>query len=48
MASLTKIMTCLASLMLAKEIKLNINKEYFTVTKDCAGCCGTSAYLVTD
>lgn len=48
MASLTKIMTCLCSLLLARELNLNPNKTFFTVSKDCAGCTGTTAYLVTD
>ena len=47
-ASLTKIMTALVSILLAKELKVNLHTTFFTVSKDCAGCCGTTAFLVTD
>ena len=46
MASLTKIMTALTSILLYKELKLNPATTYFTVSSSCAGCNGTSAFLV--
>jgi len=45
MASLTKIMTCLVSLHLASELKLDINKTWFKVSKKAADTIGTSANL---
>lgn len=48
MASLTKVMTALVSIMLAEELNLNMSSTYFTVSKSAAGCCGTTAFLVTD
>jgi D-alanyl-D-alanine carboxypeptidase len=45
MASLTKIMTCLVSLHLANEMKLDINKTWFKVSKRAADTIGTSANL---
>jgi serine-type D-Ala-D-Ala carboxypeptidase (penicillin-binding protein 5/6) len=48
MASLTKIMTALVSIMLSKELNLDPNTTYFTVSNTAAGCCGTTAYLVAD
>ena len=48
MASLTKIMTALVSIMLVKELDLNMSNTYFTVGRSSAGCCGTTAFLVAD
>lgn len=45
MASLTKIMTCLVSLHLASEMKLDIHKTWFKVSKRAADTIGTSANL---
>ena len=48
MASLTKIMTAVVSILLAHELNLNLASTYFTVDSSSAGCCGTSAFLVSD
>ena len=48
MASLTKIMTALVSIMLAQELNLDLSTTYFTVSSSSAGCCGTTAFLVSD
>jgi D-alanyl-D-alanine carboxypeptidase len=48
MASLTKIMTAVVSILLARELNLNLTSTYFTVDKTSAGICGTSAFLVTE
>ncbi len=45
MASLTKIMTCIVSLQLAQDMKLNINKTWFKVSQLAANMTGTSANL---
>jgi len=45
MASLTKIMTCLVSLHLATELKLDLHKTWFKVSKKAADTIGTSANL---
>jgi D-alanyl-D-alanine carboxypeptidase len=45
MASLTKIMTCLVSIKLAKQHKLDIKPHFFKVSKNAAECTGTSANL---
>ena len=45
MASLTNIMTCLVSLHLASELKLDIHKTWFKVSKKAADTIGTSANL---
>lgn len=45
MASLTKIMTCLVSLQLATDLKLNIHKAFFKVSNLAANTIGTSANL---
>jgi len=45
MASLTKIMTCIVSLQLCQEFKLNINKTWFRVSQLAASMTGTSANL---
>ena len=45
MASLTKIMTTIVSLKLAKELNLDIKKVYFRVSALAAGTIGTSADL---
>lgn len=46
MASLTKIMTCYLSLNLAAEMKLDIEKTWFLVSKKASEMCGTSANLL--
>jgi len=46
MASLTKIMTALVSIKLAQELNLDWNNTYFTVSSRCAGCLGTTAFLI--
>jgi D-alanyl-D-alanine carboxypeptidase len=45
MASLTKIMTCVVSLQLAADLKLNIHKTWFRVSQLAANIIGTSANL---
>jgi D-alanyl-D-alanine carboxypeptidase len=45
MASLTKIMTCLVSIHLAQELKLNLNKTWFRVSNLAASTIGTTANL---
>jgi len=45
MASLTKIMTCLVSIHLAQELKLNMSKTWFRVSGLAAGTIGTTANL---
>lgn len=45
MASLTKIMTCMVSLQLAQDMKLNIDKTWFRVSQQAANMTGTSANL---
>ena len=45
MASLTKIMTCIVSIHLASELKLDINKTWFKVSKKASDTIGTSANL---
>lgn len=45
MASLTKIMTTLVSINLAKDMKLNLKTHYFKVSKNAAKMIGTSANL---
>eukprot|EP00347_Sterkiella_histriomuscorum_P000728 403374734 len=44
-ASLTKIMTAIVSLQLAKEMKLDINAIYFSVSQNASTTGGTAAYL---
>lgn len=46
MASLTKIMTALVTVELAAELKINIDKTYFKVSKNAAQTIGTTANLV--
>jgi len=46
MASLTKIMTCLVTLQLCAELKLNMYKTWFRVSGYAAGMNGTSANLI--
>lgn len=45
MASLTKIMTCVVSINLATEMKLDIKSHYFKVSRNAARTIGTSANL---
>jgi D-alanyl-D-alanine carboxypeptidase len=45
MASLTKIMTCLVSIHLANELRLDIHKTWFKVSKKASDTIGTSANL---
>ena len=45
-ASLTKIMTCIVSLKLAEELKLDLNQEYFRVSPYAASMNGTTAGLI--
>ena len=46
MASLTKIMTAIATVSLAQDMKLNINTTYFQVSKYAAETQGTTANLI--
>jgi len=48
MASLTKIMTALVSIKIAQELNLDWNNTYFIVSSRCAGCLGTTAFLIQD
>lgn len=45
MASLTKIMTAMVSLQLAKELNIDINTTYFEISHNAAGMPGTTAFL---
>jgi len=44
-ASLTKIMTAIVSLQLAKELNIDILNTYFTVSNNASTTPGTTAYL---
>ena len=46
MASLTKIVTAIVTIQLAQELKLNINKTYFKVSKFASETPGTTANLM--
>jgi D-alanyl-D-alanine carboxypeptidase len=45
MASLTKIMTCLVSIQLATEMKIDIRKHWLKVSRNAACTTGTTANL---
>ena len=47
-ASLTKIMTAIVSLQLARDLQLDIKKTYFIVSENAATTPGTTAYLKAD
>ena len=48
MASLTKMMTAVCTIELARELNLDLKKTYFYVSKQAMQTTGTTAYVVED